>query len=64
LVNESLSHFSKDDTFILICGDFNEEPQNKAIAIMKSQFKSAASEVFNGSEFDCTTFKYRERSGF
>lgn len=52
-----------EEEFTLLTGDFNEDPGEEPINIVKTKFKSALEMAFGDDKNHFTTYYFREREG-
>ena len=57
-VNVLIEKYEKSEHPVIICGDFNDEPDSACVVRMKESFESCK-ELVDGKEFSFTTMKCR-----
>jgi len=65
LTSKIVGEMSKDETFIIAVGDYNEDSVNEPMTYIKDLgFKSAFEDALKGKEPEFTTFYHRESEGW
>lgn len=63
LINDLATMNLPNEEFTLLTGDFNEDPEEEPITLIKTKFESALEKAFGEESNHFTTFYFREREG-